>query len=249
VFWISMLLVVSHSKKLVKKTTDKPSTECEFSPDCKGKCEGIADADCLCNLGKCIGNPFTSWKAAKCSNIEDCACRMDPSNCACVDGFCKLERNECDISNDNMDCYDMDKCKKKKWRFLCACTGYTCEKNRCPPKHGYKCTIKDPKEGYYIYEKLPKQCDTIKDCIKKGKCKSSEPCWCIDNQCKDTKSRLVPELGKRNCKSPESRYKECQNTILDCAKNQCTCRNPKEIIHLASDGVIPYGKWGFCSKK
>lgn len=51
--------------------------ECSFSPDCKEvpRCQGIQDASCVCNFGRCVidGNPF--FRDSQCNTFQDCACK------------------------------------------------------------------------------------------------------------------------------------------------------------------------------
>ena len=82
-----LLLILAASTTIACKAVDEaenrsskaaiPTNECAFCRDCKQvpRCQGIQDASCVCNFGKCVisGNPF--FRNNQCNTYEDCACK------------------------------------------------------------------------------------------------------------------------------------------------------------------------------
>jgi len=233
-----------------------PSTgadECQFSKDCKKICGNVQDAACICKFGKCIvdGSGFAFGfgggrnQQPQCKTYNDCPCRNTPEKCFCKSGVCKEERWECHKPS---DCSKLAKCKNKP----CGCTDSNlCEsdcvtaqdcvnnKAHCSTIVGYQCKCES---NLCDLERLPAECDSIKDCVNKGKCTSSKPCSCTNNQCVEPWfAKKVRNNPKKNCRVPESTFGDCGFHILDCAANGCNCKNPINISK--------YEKWGECTVK
>jgi len=226
---------------------EKTGDECEFSDDCDPVCGNVQDAGCICKFGKCtidgFGFGFGFRGPPECSTYQDCACKDDPSNCFCKSGTCTKERWEC---HQHSDCSKLDKCRNKP----CGCTGNLCEsdcitaddcvknKSYCS-SIGYTCKCET---SLCKLEKLPEECDNIKDCVKKGKCTSSKPCDCHNNQC--VKPWFVDRLRKyptKNCRYPESDWGHCGFHLVDCENEGCLCTNPVKLSK--------YEQWGECTIK
>jgi len=226
------------------------SEECQFSRDCQKVCGNVQDAACLCVLGKCKidGRGFFGYQnPSECSTYKDCPCKGSPLNCFCKFGQCVQEPREC---RKNSDCKRLNKCKNQP----CGCTsGNLCESDcitaddcvkknlGCATIPGYKCKCES---NLCKLARLPSQCNNIKDCVKKGKCTSSEPCSCTNNQCVDpwfVGSAMLQDFPGKNCRYPESKFTDCTFSVADCEGDRCDCTNPVN--------VTKYEKWGKCSVK
>jgi len=160
-----------------------------------------------------------------------------------------MEKWEC---HKHSDCKKMDKCKNKS----CGCTEgnlceYECEtaedcvknKEPCSTSISSKCKCEN---NLCRYKELPPQCKTIKDCVAKDKCKSSEACTCASNQCLKAwymKMDILKKHPTKNCRVPESKHGDCKRHVLDCQENECSCTKP---VTLKTKPYIA-NTWGECA--
>merc|ERR1712212_284062 len=141
--------------------------ECSFTADCQNIefCQNIADASCVCNLGKCIigGNPFV--RNSECTTYKDCDCKANPKNCFCHSNACVTSAWEC---HESSGCAAMEKCAGKE----CSCQDNTCawecdrtedcKDHYCNQALGYKCKCES---SICQFERKPEECSNLRDCI------------------------------------------------------------------------------------
>jgi len=207
--------------------------KCQFTRDCQVYpiCQGIQDASCVCNFGQCriSGNPF--FRGSECNRYTDCGCRNNPSSCFCKGGFCKEEQWECHKAG---DCSKLAKCKGKN----CACSGNLCEfecsndadcKNfHCNRALGYQCKCES---NLCAYKEKKKECSNISECVRSGKCSATSPCACTQGYC------TLPWWVRENNKSINCRNdKDCNDILLSCKGNKCSCQNMRNINDFEQRG-------------
>jgi len=219
--------------------------ECAFSQDCGkvARCQGIQDAGCACRFGSCaiVGNPF--FRGSECDTWKDCNCKNKPDICFCRNGFCQDNPQEKFECHTKADCKKLAKCKNKD----CACSDDLCEyqcsskeqcireKYHCSEVTGYTCKCEN---SLCRFENLPKECDNIRDCVRKGKCTRDKPCSCTNNQCTDPWFTSTPGYPVKNCRRAE----DCDFHLLMCQKGKCTCENKTKV-------GSSFETWGECVLK
>eukprot|EP00092_Neocalanus_flemingeri_P033066 GFUD01035960.1.p1 GENE.GFUD01035960.1~~GFUD01035960.1.p1 ORF type:complete len:251 (+),score=54.25 GFUD01035960.1:37-789(+) len=208
---------------------------CQFTRDCQAHrtCQNIADAGCVCNFGNCVISGDFYFRGTDCNEFTDCACKNKPESCFCRGGFCQETRWEC---HEAADCKKLSKCKSQE----CACTGNLCESDcaedgdcedfHCNKALGYYCKCEN---NLCAYKQKAKECKSITDCVSQGKCSADKPCACTQDYC--TLPWWVAERDQpANCRSDQ----DCENAILSCQGNKCSCLNKKPIDDEGEELVV-----------
>jgi len=217
-----------------ESTTAQSRGTCNFSRDCESyrRCQNIQDASCVCKFGKCVISGGPPRHGTECTEYTDCECRSSPDTCYCRRGYCSATKWEC---HEPSDCNKLNKCSDKN----CACSGNLCEFEcsvdancsnfHCNRALGYKCKCKD---SLCAYEKKPKECSKISDCVNIGLCSEDSPCACTQSYCTVPWWVDSTDLSV-NCRSNQ----DCDDTIYKCQGGKCHCTNIQSITEYEERGT------------